>query len=403
MPRRSVLPAIVLPALTLLAAGVPRDAGATSLRFHGFGAGDVDRVKIAVDDPFDPDDEPGPPVDAGAGDFTLEFHVRGTLAENPAPAVSCGANENWILGNIVFDRDRWEPGGRDWGVSLGAGRVVFGVTNGSLQSATFCGATGVLDGAWHHVAVQRRAADGLVQIWVDGALDAAGAGPPGDVSYPGDETPSGTNCGGAPCLGSDPFLVIGAEKHDAGPSFPSFSGWIDEVRISGILRYTVPFAPPSAPFTPDAATLALYHFDEGEGDTIGDASSAPGGPSPGVRRFGGAPLPGPEWSAETPFAATAVAPPPFPAAGEAQVEAHPNPALDQTLLWVRYGDGRAGDVAVEIVDVAGRRAVTLRGMLRAGAAMLVWDGRADDGAPVRPGVYFARAPGAGEAAKIVRP
>ena len=32
------------------------------------------------------------------------------------------------------------------------------------------------------------------------------------------------------------------------------------------------FAPPTAPFTPDAATLALYHFDEGAGQVAADAS-----------------------------------------------------------------------------------------------------------------------------------
>ena len=37
---------------------------------------------------------------------------------------------------------------------------------------------------------------------------------------------------------SDPFLVIGAEKHDAGSLYPSYRGWIDEVRLSTVRRYT---------------------------------------------------------------------------------------------------------------------------------------------------------------------
>ena len=28
-----------------------------------------------------------------------------------------------------------------------------------------------------------------------------------------------------------PYLVLGAEKHDAGPSYPSFFGFLDELRI----------------------------------------------------------------------------------------------------------------------------------------------------------------------------
>lgn len=252
--------------------------------------------------------------DAGAGDFTLEFHLEGTLAENPAPAVDCGPNGNWILGNIVFDRDRG-PGGREWGISLGAGRVTFGVTNASRVSATFCGTTNVLDGDWHHVAVQRRAADGLVQIWVDGALDLSATGPPGDVAFPG----------------------------DAVPSFPPFSGRIDGVRVSPGLRYAAPFVPPAAP--------------------------------------GAA----------------------FPAEGEVRIEAYPNPARGETLLWVSFGDGRGGDVTVDIHDGVGRRVADVRGALRAGAGMVVWDGTAADGTPLGPGVYFARVAGRrGEGARIVR-
>jgi hypothetical protein len=159
----------------------------------------------------------------------------------------------------------------------------------------------VLDGAWHHVALQRRRADGRMEIFVDGTLDALASGalgPDGDVSYPDDGVP-GSFCGG-PCLASDPFLVLGAEKHDAGPSYPSYAGWIDELRLSSVLRYAGAFPVPSTPFVPDGATAALYHFDEGHGDLVRDSSGAPGGPSHGRRRFGGSPA-GPRWSRLTPF------------------------------------------------------------------------------------------------------
>ena len=75
-----------------------------ALRFHGNGVNDIDRVKIQIDDPATT--APGPPADVGATDFTLEFWFRALAAENPAPAVACGANNNWIRGNIVVDRDR---------------------------------------------------------------------------------------------------------------------------------------------------------------------------------------------------------------------------------------------------------------------------------------------------------
>jgi glucose/arabinose dehydrogenase len=272
----------------------PAVAG-TSLRFHGNGTGDIDRVKIRVDDPSN--SNPGPPADVGATDFTIELWVRGRASENPAPAVSCGANVAWINGHVLLDRDRYNQD-RKFGLSIAGGRLVFGVSGAGTGDRTICGTSGVLDDRWHHVAVQRRRSDGRLWLYVDGVKEAEADGPDGDVSYPDAGVP-GPFCGGSPCTNSDPFLVIGAEKHDAGPAYPSFSGWVDEVRISTTLRYTSSFTRPAQAFAPDAQTAALYHFDEGSGNAIVDSSGAPGGPSPGERRFGGSPA-GPEWSAEEP-------------------------------------------------------------------------------------------------------
>ena len=273
--------------------GVP--AGNSSLRFFGNGVADIDRVKIRIDDPANSD--PGPPADVGATDFTLEFWMRASAAENAAAAVSCGANINWIYGNIVMDRDRYAQD-RKFGLSLAGGVPVWGVSGDGTGDRTICGATDVLDDEWHHVAVQRRRSDGWMWLFVDGALEAEGDGPDGDVSYPDDGVP-GDFCGG-PCTNSDPFLVFGAEKHDAGPEFPSYSGYLDEIRVSNVIRYTTPFLVLPFPFVADANTVALYHLDEGAGDFIGDTSGAADGPSHGERRFGGSPA-GPIWTSESPL------------------------------------------------------------------------------------------------------
>lgn len=272
--------------------------GGGSLRFFGNGVDDVDRVKIRVDDPGSA--LPGPPADVGASDFTIEFWMRGFASENGSAAVAGGANIDWIFGNILLDRDRYNQD-RKFGLSIAGGRVAFGVSGDGTGDHTIVGGTNVLDGAWHHVAVQRRRSDGRLELFVDGGLDAfaSGAlGPDGDVSYPDDGVP-GNFCGG-PCTNSDPFLVLGAEKHDAGPSFPSFAGWLDELRISTVLRYAGTFTPPTTPFATDAATAALYPLDEGAGSTAHDTSGATGGPSHGELRFGGSPS-GPRWSPLDPF------------------------------------------------------------------------------------------------------
>jgi hypothetical protein len=55
-----------------------------------------------------------------------------------------------------------------------------------------------------------------------------------------------------------------------------------------VARYASNFTPPNAPFTPDANTVGLYHFDEGSETVVQDSSGAAGGPSHGQRRVGGA-------------------------------------------------------------------------------------------------------------------
>jgi hypothetical protein len=251
------------------------NAAGHALRFFGTGSGDVDRVKIRL--------EPGVPADLGATDFTIELWLRALPGENDSDEAKCGERDGWITGNIVVDRDVWGPGDHgDFGVSLSDGAVVFGVDRGGSGTAV-CGRTDVTDGVWHHVALTRSASSGQLRVFVDGRVDAEASGPAGDLSYRhGRETPHA----------NDPTLVFGAEKHDAGPDYPSFHGWLDEVRLSTSVRYTAPFTRPTAPFEPDAATAALFHFDEGSGTAASD--SAPGGRSAGVIRTGGA-RQAPQW------------------------------------------------------------------------------------------------------------
>ncbi len=283
-------------AVCLLLAALASDAEAAgfSLRFFGNAEDGVDRVKIRIDDPGNAN--PGPPADIGATDFTLEFWMKASVRENTAPALECGGNVNWLLGNIVIDRNRFNQD-RKFGVSIAGGRVVFGVSGDGSGDRTICGFSDVLDEHWHHVAVERRRADGWMWLYVDGTLEAEADGPDGDISYPDDGVPA--DACGAPCVESDPFLVLGAAKHGAAGQFRSYSGWLDEIRLSRTLRYTSQFTRPTAPFVPDADTAALYHLDEGIGDVITDSSQAPGGPSHGARDFGGAPA-GPAWSTDTP-------------------------------------------------------------------------------------------------------
>lgn len=259
-------------------------AGGKSLRFFATGQNDVDRVKIKLD-------APAVPADVGQADFTLELWLKVAVSENHAGGCVAGG-DGWINGNIILDRDVYGAGDYgDFGLSLFSNGLAIGVSKGN-SGTTLCGSAGVHDGQWHHVAVTRASATGQIRLWVDGKADGQITGPAGDVSYKNGRATSYPN--------SDPFLVIGAEKHDAGPAYPSFAGWVDELRLSTNVRYDAPFSPPKATHAPDAHTAALYHFDEGSGTTLGDSSGASGGPSNGLLKVGG-PKNGPAWTSDVPF------------------------------------------------------------------------------------------------------
>jgi len=269
----------------MLSAGLPSllRAQEYSLRFYGNGPTDIDRVKISIDNPHRP-------VDV-SHDFTIEFWMRALPNENTA--TTCAGNQ-WYFGNIIIDRDIFGEGDYgDYGIALGNRRIMVGVEVGNNGTTGVCGNTIVDDGNWHHIAVTRNATNGAVRLFVDGQLDASNNSSPntGNISYRDNRTTSYPN--------SDPFLVLGAEKHDYHNSL-YYSGWLDELRISNIIRYTGNFTPPSAPFSTDANTMGLYHFNEGTGTTLTDVSGASGGPSNGVLMVGGNP-PGPAWSSSSPF------------------------------------------------------------------------------------------------------
>jgi hypothetical protein len=270
--------------------------GGHSLRYYGNGYGDLDRVKISID-------APPRPADIGNTDITIEWWMKALASENNSPACTPGS-DTWMTGNVLIDRDIYGAGDYgDYGVSLAGGLIAFGVNNGT-SATTVCGSTNVADNAWHHIAVTRRFSDGLLSVYIDGALDGQADGPDGDIRYRDGRTTS---------YSDDPFLVLGAEKHDLGAGYPSFSGFLTELRLSTTLRYTSNFTPPAGRFAPDANTAALYHFGEGVGNVIGDSSGASGGPSQGVRKYGGV-INGPEWSDDTPWYVPPPTPTPTPTA-----------------------------------------------------------------------------------------
>jgi hypothetical protein len=118
---------------------------------------------------------------------------------------------------------------------------------------------------WQHYAMQY---DGTnYMVWIDGNLYFS------------------TNCTAQIVNESNP-IHIGCQNSGWRP----FNGWISEVRISDVARYSGPFIPQTR-FAADTNTMALYHFDEGQGTTVADSS---GNGNNGTIQGAGA------WSSEVP-------------------------------------------------------------------------------------------------------
>ncbi len=90
-----------------------------------------------------------------------------------------GAGNSWDLPSVIGSEQN--GGGNDiqWGAINNAGKIGFGLGNtGGVYSTTT-----VSDGNWHHITITRDASSKLVQIFVDGKLEAQGS--PNDTAFTG--------------------------------------------------------------------------------------------------------------------------------------------------------------------------------------------------------------------------
>jgi glucose/arabinose dehydrogenase/PKD repeat protein len=268
---------LVVAAIAALASRASGQTSQHSLRFFGANVTDADRARIPIDD-----DVPGPdlstPCDLGAGGFTVEIWLQGALAQNTAAPGATGVTEPaWKQANLLVDRDIGGSG-REWGISIAGGRVLFGTGqgDGAVQDAadTLTGVGNVLDGSWHHVACVRDATLGRKSIYVDGILDAQGevGVTKADLSYPDDGVGGQDGPWG-------PWIIVGAAKYP-GNGHASFNGRVDELRLwrtartqAEILDTFDRLVPPDAP-----GLVGNYRFEEGQGTLLVDDCVAPSPP-----------------------------------------------------------------------------------------------------------------------------
>ena len=264
---------IVVAGTATMAQAAQATANPAALRFYGNATGDIDRVRIPLED-----GSQQYPVNVGAGSFSVEFWLRTAYADNTTAATDVRYS------NIIYDRDSWgEQRGHCIGVTRDGANLVpiFGQAGAGGSWVGLRASTNVGDNAWHHVAVTRDAATGQVRIWVDGTLSATGTYDTSDWSYPAGHTVSSGQ--------DNNRLILGTEKHDVGFGF---NGQMRNLRICPIVRYNAEFTPDWRTGA-DANTAALYQFEDATGTVLRDSLVAA---QNGALLVGGSPS-GPIWVA----------------------------------------------------------------------------------------------------------
>jgi hypothetical protein len=105
---------------------------------------------------------------------------------------------------------------------------------------------------WYHLAVVKESSS-VLKIYLDGIL-----------RYTNSSMGSFTDGTSNVFIGQIPGTSSGS--YDA--TRFDLNGWIDEVRLSNIARYTANFTAPTQPFQNDANTLLLIHADGTDGSTV---------------------------------------------------------------------------------------------------------------------------------------
>jgi hypothetical protein len=155
-----------------------------------------------------------------------------------------------IAGANNFTFEAWVyQTGRDNIPTIFADYISFYINNGYpgfFSGGQNIGSIQISLNTWNHIAWVR--SSGTITVWVNGQ----NAG-----NFANSTTMDST---------ASPNVGIGGYPNDAGNNFGS--GFLDELRISNVARYTAAFTPSTTPFQNDANTLLLLHMDGTNASTV---------------------------------------------------------------------------------------------------------------------------------------
>jgi len=132
--------------------------------------------------------------------FTVEFWMRSDDTRGGA---------DWWNGAWLINKDQPGASNNSFAITLNNGRISVGMGKDGLGDVAITSNALLNDYDWHHVAVTRDAASGLVQIYTDGILTGTGYGPTGSIANTRD-------------------LLFGSEAETHGGRY---IGWLDDIRL----------------------------------------------------------------------------------------------------------------------------------------------------------------------------
>jgi len=175
----------------------------------------------------------------GDNDFTIEYWIRldSVSSEMQHIGQTAGGTNTWRI-NSTSSRMQ----------------VYFGYSGSELSYFNNSGSNQINTAdTWYHVAVVK--SDSTIYMYINGATAGSGAwtGSMGEIAGP---------------------VRVGHYRDGTGGA----DGYMDEIRISNVARYTTTFTPSTTAFTDDANTLLLIHSDTTNGSTtFTDDSGVVGG------------------------------------------------------------------------------------------------------------------------------